>query len=321
MSSNLLLAIDIGGTKLALGVAEPEAFAATGALLRMAKEPIPPPGTPEPVIARVIELARELLAGARPAAIGISIGGPLDHLTGTVVNFPHLPEWKGVELCRILSEALGAPARLDNDANLGALAEHRWGAGRGLDDMVYITVSTGIGGGVIVGGRLLHGVGSAAGEIGHITVQTDGPLCACGNPGCLERMASGTNIARRAVEMLAARPSEGAVLRRIAGGGAPTAAMVFAAAREGDELAREIREETAEYLAIGIGSILHILAPQAVVLGGGVAQAGEELLAPLRRGLATHVHYVPLDRIGIVAAELGHDSALLGAMTLASEMR
>lgn len=318
MTSPLILAVDIGGTKLAVGAARRDEFERTGRLEWLMKEPVPAPGTPDRVIARVLEMARGIAGDEPIASIGISIGGPLDHAAGIVVNFPHLPGWRDIPLCEQISRALGAPARLDNDANLGALAEHRWGAGRGVDDMVYLTISTGIGGGVIVGGRLLHGVGSAAGEVGHITVLTDGPRCACGNPGCLEMMASGTAMARRAREALVSTPDGGGILRSLAGAddAAITAAIIFQAARDGDALAHDIVEETAEYLAVGLASIIHVLAPPLIVLGGGVAQAGEDLLGPVRARLRNHVSYVPLDCIRIVEAQLGHDSAIIGAGTL-----
>lgn len=314
-----LLAIDIGGTKLAVGATTRDDLARSGRIATLRKEPIPAPGDPATVIARVVEIAREIAPSEGYDAIGISIGGPLDHAAGVVVNFPHLPGWKGIALCDELATALGAPARLDNDANLGALAEHRLGAGRGIRDMVYMTISTGIGGGIIVDDRLVHGVASAAAELGHITVQTDGPRCDCGNAGCLERMASGTNIARSAREALAADPVRASILRDIYGDTASiTAATVAAAAADGDELAAEVWDRAMRYLAIGIGSIVHVLAPPLIVLGGGVAQAGDALLAPVRRHLREHVFYVPLDRIRVVTAELGHDSAVLGAALLAA---
>jgi glucokinase len=316
----MVLAIDIGGTKLAVGATTRDELARTGRLATLLKEPIPAPGDPATVIARVIELARSIAPSEGFEAIGVSIGGPLDHESGMVVNFPHLPGWKEIALCDELARALGAPARLDNDANLGALAEHRLGAGRAVRDMVYMTISTGIGGGLIVDDRLVHGVGSAAAEMGHITVQTDGPLCDCGNPGCLERMASGTNIARAARERMTERPEHASRLLTLCSGDprSITAEHVARAAAEGDLLALEVWERAVEYLAIGIGSILHVLAPPLVVLGGGVAQAGETLLVPLRRHLRRHVFYVPLDRIAIVTASLGHDSAVLGAAVLAT---
>ncbi len=324
MHSPLVLALDIGGTKLAVAIARLDHFARTGELLHIVKEPIPSPGTPDVVIPRALQLGRELATRANGSivAAGISIGGPLDHTTGMVLNFPHLPGWKEIPLCDHIREALGVPTRLDNDANLGALAENRWGAGRDCPDVIYLTISTGIGGGIVVNNRLLHGIGSAAGEVGHITVQTGGPRCTCGNPGCLEIMASGTAIARRTLEALAMHDDEGPILRSLAPDDLNriTAAMVFQAAREGDRLAERMIQETAEYIAIGLASIIHVLAPPLIVLGGGVVQAGEELLAPIRQRLRNHVFYVPLDRIRVEAAQLGHDSAIIGAATLALDL-
>lgn len=323
MPHNLLLAFDIGGTKLAVGIAPVARFRQTGTFDALVKEPIPLPGTPDVVTQRLVKIGRQLLAesNGQLAGIGISIGGPLDHLTGTVLNFPHLPGWRNIPLRQQLSEAFGAPAGLDNDANVGALAEHRLGAGKGAMSMVYLTISTGIGGGVIVNGKLHHGVASGAGEVGHITVQTDGPRCACGNHGCLETMASGTAIARRAGQALADYPEQGAVLRQMLGAqSAPTAQQVFAAAAAGDQLARMLWEQTAKYLAIGLGSIIHLLAPQTIVLGGGVAQTGEGLLDPVRRNLANHVFYIPLASIQLLPAALGHNSAVIGAGLLATEL-
>jgi glucokinase len=318
----LLLAVDIGGTKLAVGATTSSLLTRPARFRSIHKEAIPSPGTPEVVLPRVIELALALRNEyGRFAGVGISIGGPLDHREGIVLNFPHLPGWKDIPLRAILSEALGEPAWLDNDANLGALAEHRVGAGKGLEDMVYLTLSTGIGGGVVIGGKLVHGVRTSAAEVGHITVQTGGPVCVCGNRGCLERMASGRNIALAARELIAQRGDGRSLLMEMAGGKpeAITAELVHRAAMGGDTLADEVWQNAIEYLAIGVASILHVLAPQAVVLGGGVSQAGDALLHPLRRRLRPHVHFVPLDLIRIALAELGHDSAVIGAALLAAE--
>ncbi|HVZ38777.1 MAG TPA: ROK family protein [Candidatus Kapabacteria bacterium] len=321
-----ILAVDIGGTKIAVGIAERSVFAERGTLARIVTERVPAPGTPAAVVPRVIAIARELLGALSDpdpllSGIGIAIGGPLDHRAGVVINFPHLPEWKNVPLRAMLSEALGAPALLDNDANLGALGEHAWGAGRGVEDMVYMTISTGIGGGVIVGGRLLHGVGSAAGEVGHITVQTGGPRCPCGNAGCLEMMASGTAIARRARQAVAESPDAGARILQQAGGEALgiRAEGVWAAALEGDGLAIRLWEETAEYLAIGLAAIVHVLAPRVMVLGGGVAQTDERFLEAVRSRMRDHVGYVPLERISVVRSALGSNSPLIGAAVLGLE--
>ncbi len=308
----MILALDIGGTKLAAGVAEPTAFHATGHFDRVARRPTPRPGEPEEVIATMVEMARELLGESAPTAIGISIGGPLDHGRGLVINFPHLPGWRDIALCDRISRDLGAPSRLDNDANLGALAEHSFGAGRDVRDMVYVTISTGIGGGVIVGGELLHGVGSAAGEVGHIVVRPGGPVCSCGNRGCLEAVASGTAIARAATDALAGDGAAGA-LSRVARQRGITARDVFDAAAEGDAVAKAVLEVAFDGLALGLADIIHVLAPERIVLGGGVSRAGDALVGPLWKRLHHLVHYVPLERIELRTATCGADSALVGA--------
>ena len=176
MSSGKLLAIDIGGTKIALGVADASLFHANGELETIEKFSVPEPRTPETVIPIVLERSRELLGREDPIGVGVSIGGPLDHKSGIVLNFPHLPGWKNIPLTTVIAEALNSPTFLDNDANLGALAEYHWGVGRGANPFVYLTISTGIGGGVVLDGKLVHGMASGGGEVGHITVQTDGPL-------------------------------------------------------------------------------------------------------------------------------------------------
>lgn len=322
MADDLLVALDIGGTKLAVGVAPRPEFARTGRPEAIAKMPVPEPKTPDDVIPHLLRSVRHMAMGRPIAGVGISIGGPLDHEQGVVINFPHLPGWKNIPLRAVIERELGVPAALDNDANLGALAEYRWGGGQGCDPFVYLTISTGIGGGVIVGGKLIHGVASGGGEVGHITVQTGGPLCPCGNRGCLERMASGTNIALRGRALAAEDPVAGRHLLSLADGRPEriTSETVLQGYRSGDPLSRRVWEEAAEYLAIGLGSIIHVLAPQRIVLGGGVAQAGEDLLGPVRRRLRDHVFYIPPDRIDLVAASLGHDSALIGAMIAAADL-
>lgn len=320
---HVVASVDIGGTKLAVGIADPDQAAVDGRMIATIREPIPGRGDPAVVVERASELMVSMLDAARGAVIGvgISIGGPLDHRNGIVLNFPHLPDWHDIPLRQIMADRLGAPAFLDNDANLGALAEFRVGAGRGLRDMVYITISSGIGGGVIVNGNLLHGVGSGAGEIGHVTVQPDGPICPCGNRGCLEIMASGRSIARRGGEAVGRDNARGGELLARAGGLPEriTSELVAACTADGDPLAVELWEETAEYLAIGLGSAIHLIAPQMIVLGGGVAAAGELLLAPLKRRLRNHVFYIPVDEVRLETAKLGQESPLLGAALLAAD--
>lgn len=322
MTTRLIASVDIGGTKLAVGLARHDAFVRNGRFDQVFKEPIPYEGQPEAVIDRVVSLARHGASEQQGviASIGISIGGPLDPGSGLVINFPHLPGWRSIPLRSLLSQLLDAPAVLDNDANLGALAEHALGAGQGSSDMIYMTISSGIGGGVIVGGDLHHGAASGAGEVGHITVAPDGDLCPCGNRGCLEVMASGRSIARRARARVAADPQGGKLLLDAADGIPQniTSELVARLWGEKEPLAWSIWEETAEYLAIGIANVIHVLAPEVVVLGGGVAGAGMSLLKPVKRRLRNHVFYIPLGKIRLVLAELGHDSALIGAGVIAA---
>src|SRR5512139_145970 len=199
-----VLAIDIGGTKLAAGVVDTD-----GRMLARAEVPTLASEGLEPVLGRLVGLGRELLArpdvaNVRIQRIGVGCAGPVDLKAGLVFQPPNLPGWTRVPLIDHLQRALDLPAVLENDANAAALGEFRYGAGKGARSIVYMTVSTGIGGGIILDGKVWHGVKDAAGEIGHITVCPDGPLCGCGNRGCLEAMSSGPSIARHAREMLAA---------------------------------------------------------------------------------------------------------------------
>ena len=314
----MVIGFDIGGTKLAVGIDD-------GTGVRIRKEPIPGGGHPLEVIERMLAIGEELREGRGVRGVGISIGGPLDHQEGVVINFPHLPGWRDIPLASIVSERLGLPVRIDNDANLAALAEYRHALeGGDLDPalpFLYLTLSTGIGGGVIIDGKILHGVRTGAGELGHVTVDPEGPYCLCGNRGCLEQMASGTNIAAAARRRAAEEPERGAWLRTQAGGVIERirAEEVVEGYRAGDPLSTEIWLTAIRHLAIGLGSIIHVLAPARIVLGGGLSLAGDALLDPLRPALAEHVFYVSLDRIRVDVAALGHDSAVRGAVLVGGE--
>jgi glucokinase len=265
---------------------------------------------------------------------GIDIGGTkialaVADLDGRVLErtrFPARTRERGPHA--IVGEALAEVERMlgktghsltaDNDANAAALGEHRHGAGQGYRHLVYITQSTGIGGGVIVRGELVHGVCDGAGEVGHMTVLPDGPECGCGGRGCLEALCSGTGIARRARERLAdgaasslssLSPSE------------VTARAVAEAARGGDALAAEVWGEMIHYLAVGVGNIFNVLAPEAVVIGGGVSEAGEQLFGPLRERVRDRARMLPPEKINILQASLGGDSALHGAVILGQAAR
>ena len=314
--SGPILGIDIGGTKLAVGVARRD-----GRLLSEQRQPSDAATGPEPMVARVVEMARAVVADAGLAldeieAIGIGCGGPLDPWRGVILNALNNPGWVDVPLVARIEEGLGRPSHLDNDANAAALGEHRFGAGRGVAHMVYLTISTGVGGGLILDGRLYHGANGNAGELGHISVRVSGGRpCHCGSVGCIEAYCSGTNIAERFREALAGGAAS-AIDREPA---AITAEDVADAARDGDPLAGTIWAETMELLGGGIVSIIHAFNPQLVVLGGGVTRAGDLLFEPVRRVVSERAMPWLAEPVRIVPAELGDMTGVLGAVAVALE--
>jgi glucokinase len=258
--------------------------------------------------------------GETPAAAGVSAPGPLDPVRGLLYDPPNLgPSFHGLRLAEQLSQRLGMAVHLDRDTQLAALGEGRYGAARDLDDFVYLTVSTGIGGAVVSEGRLMRGVRGLAGELGHLTVDFRGPPCGCGAQGHLEAYSSGTGITRRAGDALAAgRPS--AALERLASHGALSAAAVAAAEAVGDPLAVEIMRDARQAFAAAMVTIVDVFAPQRVVVGGGVAMGqGERLLGPAREAVARLAFRAQAAEVEIVPAALGDDVGLLGASALVDE--
>ena len=307
-----VLAIDIGGTKLAAGIVDTEGrILARGEVPTLAAEGL------EPVLGRIVGLGRDLLSRPEVAdvsvhRVGVGCAGPVDLKAGIVFNPPNLPGWFRVPLIDHLQQALALPAVLENDANAAALGEFRYGAGKGARSIVYLTVSTGIGGGIILEGKIWHGLKDAAGEIGHMTVCPDGPLCGCGNRGCLEAMASGTSIARRAREAVAAgRQTELSEIPAL------TSADVVRLAQAGDVVACEVWDSAVTYLGIGVAAVITILAPERIVIGGGVTRAGDFLFKPVREEVRRRVKLVPVESVPIVPAALGPDVGILGAAAVA----
>jgi len=298
-----LLGIDIGGSKVALAVGDPEGR--VRARLRRATEPSGEAGAD---LDRIAADARRLLAEAGVAsreltAVGVSAPGPVDAERGELVHPPNLRGWGRVPLRAALQEALGAPVVIENDANAAALAEWRWGAGRGFDDLVYLTMSTGVGGGLIVGGRLCTGVGGNAGEIGHLPVEWNGEPCACGLRGCLEAYVGGAAWTRRLRRIA---PEPGRVAELAGGRERATPRELVAAAREGDVFALAEMARWNEYLARALAAVVFVLAPQAVILGTIATAAGEELcLAPLRKLVAARVWPLLGERLAILPSGLG----------------
>src|SRR5262245_22800887 len=282
-----LLGIDIGGSKVALALAD-----AQGRVLAHERRATEPSGDAREDLLRMARDAKRLLAaaGAAPgdlAAVGVSAPGPVDPERGAVVHPPNLAGWGVVPVRDLLAEALRAPVRVENDANAAALAEARWGAGRGYEDFAYLTMSTGVGAGLVLGGRLFAGRLANAGEVGHLPVEWEGEPCACGLRGCLEAYCGGASWTRRLRRIA---PERGRVAELAGGRERATPRELVAAAREGDAFALGELARWNEYLARGIVALVFVIAPQAVVLGTIATAAGEALcFAPLRERVRAHV--------------------------------
>jgi glucokinase len=305
------IGIDIGGTKIAGGV-----VTAAGRILHRTRVPTPPYDQAA-TLAALLAAVDELRAGhPRVEAIGVGAAGLVEWPGGRARWAPH-NTYRRMELRRLLHERTGLPTTVDNDANAAAWAEARFGAGTGSDDLVLVTVGTGIGGGLVLDGRLYHGESGFAGELGHLIVAPDGDRCACGNRGCLEAMASGSTLGRLGREAAAGDP--GGRLATLAGRpGLVTGEVVFAAASEGDKVALALFERVGHWLGIGIASLVTIFDPDLVVVGGGVAATGQLLLAPARASFEQYVHgRTHRDLPPVVPTRLGGDAGLIGAATLA----
>ncbi|MCC6223136.1 MAG: ROK family protein [Thermoleophilia bacterium] len=292
------LGLDLGGTNIKAAVLEHGT--AGPRIVHEGRLETGAPDGPAAVLERIAELGRRALAAAGPvAAAGLGAPGPLDLERGVAVFLPNLPGWEEQPLVAPLAERLGLPVALVNDARALTLAAHALGAGRDCDTLVCVAIGTGVGGGVIVGGRLATGLGGLAGELGHLTIVPDGRRCPCGNRGCLERYAAGPAIARAA--------------------GTGSAREAAAAARSGSPRALAALAQAGRALGLGLANAALVVGPDRLVVGGGVAAAGELLLDPARRELARRLHVLPVDRIELVPAELGPLGGAVGAALYACE--
>jgi len=241
------------------------------------------------------------------AGIGVSCGGPLDSKTGIIYDPPNLPGWEEVPLKSWLEAKLDLPAHIENDANACALAEWFYGAGQGSRHMVYMTMSTGIGGGMVLDGKLFRGPHDTAGEVGHMTILMDGPECNCGKRGCLEALCSGPSIARRARESVRTAPSS--LILSLAEGKMDkiSAETVMDGARKKDPTAMKLVDETARYMSVGLGNIINILNPEMIVVGTILVKARDLLLEPIRNYLRRETWPRVYETVRILPAGLGDD--------------
>lgn len=311
---NLLVGCDLGGTNIKAGLVDISA----GKVLVSKSTPTLAQEGPEAVMGRMADLIRTVISehGTPMESIqgvGVSAPGLLDLEKGTVLFLTNLHgHWPNVPLQSHLSADLGLPVAILNDARAITLGEFTFGAGRGSTNLACLAIGTGIGGGVIVNGALVLGLRGQAGEIGHLTIDINGPRCGCGNHGCLEAFASAPAIATMGVKPV--QQGQATLIGELVDYDLNkiTTQVIAEAARMGDEIALQIWEDAGTYIGTGIANLIVTIAPQRVVISGGVAAAGDLLLEPIRRTIKERVFLVPVDEIQILAGELGNDAGVLG---------
>ena len=310
--------VDLGGTKIATAIANRD-----GRILAERQAPTVSHEGPGAVVARMAGLVEDLAAsaGARPAALGVGVPGLVDLARGMTRFLPNLPtQWRDVPVADLLSARLGCPVFLLNDARLATLGEFTFGRGQPADTMVFLTLGTGVGGGIVIDRKLRLGPLGSAGELGHQTVEPGGVLCGCGNRGCLETVASGPALVAAGVRLM--QSGLAPVLYEMVAGNiaAVTPKEMGAAALAGDSAVRDAIGRAATWLGIGIANIVTALHPELVVLGGSVAALGDLLLAPVRETVRERVRMFPADTVAIERSLLGDKAGLLGGIALARQL-
>ena len=312
-----ILGVDIGGTKVAVGLVDHE-----GRIVSQGRKPMVANGTAEAGLQAVLGAIDSLASSSKVGihSIGICAPGPLDPEAGVVLNPPNLPCWRNFPLAEKISSRYRVPVRVDNDANAAALAETRWGAARGFRYVFYATIGTGIGSGIVLDGRIYHGHSGAAGEGGHVSIDYRGPRCGCGKLGCIEALAAGPAIAGRARAKLGTGHSSSRILELSKGDvTAVTSEMVGQAYAAGDSLAREVLQETVEILTPWIGNIIDLLDPDVVVMGGGVAAMLKPFFPEIKNGLPRWCVNPSASEIPLVMAHYGADAGIAGGAALCAE--
>ena len=291
-------AVDIGGTKLAVGLVDE-----SGKVLAKNEIVTGPASNYSAGLERIASMFREMEQDTRVKITGIGIGstGPVDPLTGELGDLDFLPHWRRKNPVRDLAKLFGVEVALENDADAGALAEAAWGAGWGKSRLIYITVGTGIGGGIIVDGHVYRGVDGSHPELGHQVVDPSGPACSCGFRGCWESLASGPAMAAWAHEQAPANDSY------------RTAKQICHLALEGDKLARRVVDRETYYLSLGIANLINLFAPDRIVLGGSVMRSAQLFLDGIRKQISRGCRFVPYEKTELALASLGKDANLIGA--------
>lgn len=314
------IGVDLGGTKILTAIADKE-----GELISRSKLPTEADrGTGVIIenINRSINHALEQAGLDHRSIIRIGVGspGPLSTGEGIIYENSNLP-WKNVPIVDLLEEKTGIPVKLENDANAAAMGEKWFGAGRGIDNLIYVTISTGIGAGIIIERQVYHGINDGAGEVGHMTLEPEGPVCGCGNHGCFEALASGTAIGRMGRE--AVEEGQQTLIRELSDKNPDKieAPLIARAARKGDAVARSIYQKAGYYLGIGLGNLVNLFNPEMIVLGGGVMKARELFMDDLLASLEERALTPSLSVLEVREVELGDDTGVMGAIAVAMEDR
>lgn len=315
--SRLVAGVDLGGTTASLALARLD-----GTIEYENKIATESYGGPQRVLARIADgiLALGQEAGEQPVSLGIGLPGLVDMNAGTSRFMPNLPtNWVNVEVAGTLSSLVGCPVQVINDARAATLGELRYGHGRDADSLALFTLGTGIGGGIAIDGKLRLGPIGAAGEFGHLAVIPYGPLCGCGNRGCLETLISGPALTGEAVRLMCS--GRAPILNDLVEGDISrvTPRTMAEAARAGDKVLKSTITVRSEYLGIGAANVVMIVHPEVIVLSGGVAEMGELILDPVRRTIRERVSMVPTDAVRVVKSQVGERAGLCGAIALAAD--
>ncbi len=316
--AQLIIGIDVGGTKVAGGLVTQK-----GRLVESQIVPTYADKGFRTSYAQIIRLIGRLLRAAGGASnvkgIGICAPGPLNPKTGVVLNPPNLPGWRNIQLARQVTMEFGLPARVENDANAAGLAEVLFGAAVGYKDVFYVTVSTGIGTGIIIDRKIYHGKNGIAGEGGHVSIDFHSPYrCGCGTYGCIEALAAGPGMARRARVMLEQEHSPRSVLRELAGGHSEqiTPLIIQQAAHQGDRIAKAVLDETGFYLGVWLAGMITLFDPEAIVIGGGVSRVGKPLFDKIRETIPSHTINGFAAKTLILPAKLHTNVGVYGAASV-----
>ena len=312
MKEKMLVGVDLGGTKIDAVLSD----SCGNIKKREFKETRASEG-PNAVIKRIVDTIKTVSSNNKIAAVGIGAAGIIDVETGLITVSPNLPGWRNIKLKDILEHELDIKTFVDNDATVAAMAEHIFGIAVGCDHVVYVTVGTGIGGGIITNGQIYRGVSGSAGEIGHMTIDINGPLCGCGNKGCWEALASGTALEREAKAKIAEGAKTSIPKYAKESGSRISAKSVYLAAQDGDKLAKELIEQLGFYLGVGLANLINIFNPQLVVIGGGVSRMGKMLLDPARKTVRERAFELSAKAARVEISSLGYDAGPLGAVALA----